>query len=52
LRLQCSLKRTVEKLNRVTSIDQSVATTVAEKIAALEPRDFLDDRKNKADMRI
>jgi hypothetical protein len=48
LRLPRSLKRAVERLSREdgTSINQFVATAVAEKISALETARFFTDRKN------
>jgi hypothetical protein len=53
LRLPRSLKLAVERLSRQegTSINQFVATAVAEKIAALETARFSDDRKNRADFK-
>jgi hypothetical protein len=53
LRLPRSLKQAVERLSRQegTSINQFVATAVAEKIAALETARFFDDRKNRADFK-
>jgi hypothetical protein len=53
LRLPRSLKQAVERLSRQegTSINQFVATAVAEKIAALETARFFEDRKNLADFK-
>src|SRR5271169_4906572 len=51
LRLPRSLKQAVERLSRQdgTSINQFVATAVAEKVAALETARFFEDRKARAD---
>lgn len=53
LRLPQSLKTAVERLSREdgTSINQFVATAVAEKVAALETARFFQDRKARADFR-
>jgi hypothetical protein len=53
LRLPRSLKQAVERLSKQegTSINQFVATAVAEKIAALETARFFDDRKNRVDFK-
>jgi hypothetical protein len=53
LRLPRSLKQAVERLSRQdgTSINQFVATAVAEKIAALETVRFFEDRKKRADFK-
>jgi len=53
LRLPRSLKQAVERLSKQegTSINQFVATAVAEKISALETAWFFQDRKNRADFR-
>lgn len=51
LRLPRSLKEAVERLSREdgTSINQFVATAVAEKVSALETARFFADRKARAD---
>lgn len=48
LRLPRSLKQAVERLSRQdgTSINQFVATAVAEKVGALETAEFFTDRKS------
>jgi hypothetical protein len=53
LRLPRSLKQAVERLSKQdgTSINQFVATAVAEKIAALETARFFEDRKKRADFK-
>jgi hypothetical protein len=53
LRLPHSLKRAVERLSREdgTSINQFVATAVAEKISALETARLFADRKRRADFK-
>lgn len=53
LRLPESLKRAVEKLSREdrTSINQFVATAVAEKVSALETARYFADRKARADFK-
>jgi hypothetical protein len=53
LRLPRSLKDAVERLSREdgTSINQFVATAVAEKVAALETARFFADRKARADFK-
>jgi len=51
LRLPRSLKKAVERLSRQdgTSINQFVATAVAEKVSALETARFFQDRKARSD---
>jgi hypothetical protein len=51
LRLPRSLKEAVERLSREdrTSINQFVATAVAEKVSALQTARFFQDRKARAD---
>lgn len=51
LRLPRSLKQAVERLSRQegTSINQFVATAVAEKVSVLETAEFFEERKNRAD---
>jgi hypothetical protein len=51
LRLPRSLKAAVERLSREdrTSINQFVATAVAEKVSALETARFFADRKARVD---
>ena len=51
LRLPRSLKEAVERLSREdqTSINQFVATAVAEKVSALQTARFFTDRKARAD---
>jgi len=53
LRLPRSLKAAVERLSRQdgTSINQFVATAVAEKVSALETARFFQDRRERADFR-
>src|SRR6266702_4290812 len=53
LRLPRSLKAAVERLSRQdgTSINQFVATAVAEKVSALETARFFQDRRARADFR-
>jgi hypothetical protein len=53
LRLPRSLKEAVVRLSRQdgTSINQFVATAVAEKVSALETARFFRDRKARADFR-
>lgn len=53
LRLPESLKQAVERLSREdrTSINQFVATAVAEKVSALETARFFADRKARADFK-
>jgi len=50
LRLPRSLKETVKRLSREdgTSINQFVATAVAEKVSALRTAQFFGDRKARA----
>lgn len=51
LRLPRSLKEAVERLSREdrTSINQFVATAVAEKVSALQTARFFADRKTRTD---
>jgi hypothetical protein len=51
LRLPRSLKEAVERLSREdrTSMNQFVATAVAEKVSALQTARFFSDRKARAD---
>ena len=53
LRLPRSLKEAVERLSRQdgTSINQFVATAVAEKVSALQTARFFEDRRARADFR-
>jgi hypothetical protein len=53
LRLPRSLKDAVERLSREdrTSINQFVATAVAEKVSALQTAHFFADRKARADFK-
>ena len=53
LRLPRSLKKAVERLSREdgTSMNQFVATAVAEKVSALETARFFEDRKARADFK-
>ena len=53
LRLPRSLKKAVERLSKQegTSINQFVATAVAEKVSALETAHFFEDRKARADFK-
>ena len=53
LRLPRSLKDAVERLSREdgTSINQFVATAVAEKVSALQTARFFQDRKAHADFK-
>jgi hypothetical protein len=53
LRLPRSLKKAVERLSREdgTSINQFVATAVAEKVSALETARFFQDRRVRADFK-
>jgi hypothetical protein len=53
LRLPRSLKQAVERLSRQdgTSINQFVATAVAEKVGALETAEFFTDRKKRANFK-
>ena len=53
MRLPRSLKEAVERISREdhTSINQFVATAVAEKVAALETARFFTDRKARADFK-
>lgn len=54
LRLPRSIKAAVEKVSREegTSINQFVATAVAEKLAAMNAVAFFQERRNRADLRI
>jgi hypothetical protein len=54
LRLPRSLKEAVKRLSREdrTSINQFVATAVAEKVSALETARYFTDRKARADFRV
>jgi hypothetical protein len=53
LRLPRSLKDAVKRLSREdgTSINQFVATAVAEKVSALQTARFFEDRKARADFK-
>ena len=53
LRLPRSLKDAVERLSKQdgTSINQFVATAVAEKVSALETARYFTDRKARADFK-
>ena len=53
LRLPRSLKEAVKRLSRAdgTSINQFVATTVAEKVSALQTARFFEDAKARADFK-
>ena len=53
LRLPRSLKRAVERQSKEdrTSINQFVATAVAEKLSALQTAEFFADRKSRADFK-
>jgi hypothetical protein len=53
LRLPRSLKKAVEKQSEEdgTSINQFVATAVAEKLSALQVAEFFEDRKAHADFK-
>jgi len=53
LRLPRSLKEAVERLSREdrTSMNQFVATAVAEKVSALETARFFADRRARADFK-
>jgi hypothetical protein len=53
LRLPRSLKRAVERQSKEdgTSINQFVATAVAEKLSALQTAEFFVDRKSRADFK-
>lgn len=53
LRLPRSLKEAVERLSREerTSINQFVATAVAEKVSALQTARYFGDRKARADFK-
>ena len=53
LRLPRSLKETVEQLSREdgTSINQFVATAVAEKVSALQTAKYFSDRRARADFK-
>ena len=53
LRLPRSLKEAVKRLSRAdgTSINQFVATAVAEKVSALQTAHFFEDAKARADFK-
>jgi hypothetical protein len=53
LRLPRSLKDAVERISKAegTSINQFVATAVAEKVSALETARFFQERKARADFK-
>lgn len=53
LRLPRSLKEAVERLSKEegTSINQFVATAVAEKVAAMQTARFFQERKARADFK-
>ena len=53
LRLPRSLKEAVERLSRQdgTSINQFVATAVAEKVSALQTARYFEDRRARADFK-
>jgi hypothetical protein len=53
LRLPRSLKQAVERLSKEdgTSINQFVATAVAEKVSALQTATYFADRKARADFK-
>jgi hypothetical protein len=53
LRLPRSLKETVARLSREdrTSINQFVATAVAEKVSALQTAKYFADRRERADFK-
>lgn len=53
LRLPKSLKEAVERLSKEdrTSINQFVATAVAEKVSAMQTATFFSDRKARADFK-
>ena len=53
LRLPRSLKRAMERQSKEdrTSINQFVATAVAEKLSALQTAEFFADRKSRADFK-
>ena len=53
LRLPRSLKEAVGRLSKEegTSINQFVATAVAEKVSALQTARFFEDRKKRADFK-
>src|SRR5215467_14613511 len=53
LRLPRSLKKAVEQQSKEdrTSINQFVATAVAEKLSALQTAEFFTDRKSRADFK-
>lgn len=54
LRLPRSLKDAVERISKEegTSINQFVATAVAEKVSALQTARFFQDRKARADFKV
>jgi hypothetical protein len=53
LRLPKSLKKAVEKLSKEdgTSINQFVASAVAEKVSALKTAEYFSERRGRADFR-
>ncbi len=53
LRLPCSLKKAVEQQSKEdgTSINQFVATAVAEKLSAMQTAEFFASRKARADFK-
>lgn len=53
LRLPRSIKAAVEKVSRAdgTSINQFVATAVAEKLSVMEAERFFEERRERADIR-
>jgi hypothetical protein len=53
LRLPCSLKKAVAAQSKEdgTSINQFVATAVAEKLSALQTAEFFADRRARADFK-
>jgi hypothetical protein len=53
LRLPKSLKKAVEKLSKEdgTSINQFVASAVAEKVSALKTAEYFAERRGRADFR-
>jgi hypothetical protein len=54
VRLRRSLKKAVERQSKEdrTSINQFVATAVAEKLSALQTAEFFADRKARADFKV
>lgn len=53
LRLPRSIKTAVEKVSRDegTSINQFIATAVAEKLAVMDAERFFEERKSRADLK-